>query len=63
MSTVQLFRREPRSFERFEGINRRHRDANIDSILFYADQPHRYRNPADSEAVAYLVVTYQERLD
>ncbi|WP_426115442.1 helix-turn-helix domain-containing protein [Pseudomonas sp. DSP3-2-2] len=34
-----------------------------DSILFYADQPHRYRNPADSEAVAYLVVTYPERLD
>ena len=34
-----------------------------DSILFYADQPHRYRNPADSEAVTYLVVTYPERLD
>ena len=34
-----------------------------DSIVFYADQPHRYRNPADSEAVAYLVVTYPERLD
>lgn len=34
-----------------------------DSILFYADQPHRYRNPADSEAVAYLVITYPERLD
>lgn len=34
-----------------------------DSILFYADQPHRYRNPADSEALAYLVVTYPERLD
>lgn len=34
-----------------------------DSILFYADQPHRYRNPADSEAVAFLVVTYPERLD
>jgi len=34
-----------------------------DSILFYADQAHRYRNPADSEAVAYLVVTYPERLD
>jgi transcriptional regulator with XRE-family HTH domain len=34
-----------------------------DSILFYADQPHRYRNPADSEAVAYLVVTHPERLD
>lgn len=34
-----------------------------DSILFYADQPHRYRNPADSEALAYLVVIYPERLD
>lgn len=34
-----------------------------DSILFYADQPHSYRNPADSEAVAYLVSTYAERLD
>lgn len=34
-----------------------------DSILFYADQPHRYRNPADSEAVAYLVMTYPERQD
>ncbi|HGN2675981.1 TPA: helix-turn-helix domain-containing protein, partial [Pseudomonas aeruginosa] len=28
-----------------------------DSILFYADQPHSYRNPADSEALAYLVMT------
>jgi ATP-binding cassette subfamily B protein len=36
MSTVQLFRREGRTFDRFEEINRRHRDANIDSILFYA---------------------------
>jgi ATP-binding cassette, subfamily B, multidrug efflux pump len=36
MGTVQLFRRERRSFERFDGINRKHRDANIDSILFYA---------------------------
>lgn len=34
-----------------------------DSILFYADQPHRYRNPVDSEAVAYLVVTHPERQD
>lgn len=34
-----------------------------DSILFYADQPHRYRNPADSEAVAFLVITHPERLD
>jgi ATP-binding cassette, subfamily B, multidrug efflux pump len=36
MSTVQLFRRERRTFERFEDINRRHRDTNIDSIFFYA---------------------------
>jgi ATP-binding cassette subfamily B multidrug efflux pump len=36
MSTVQLFRREARSFDRFESVNRRHRDANIDSIFFYA---------------------------
>jgi len=36
MPTVQLFRRERRSIERFEEINRKHRDANIDSILFYA---------------------------
>ena len=36
MSTVQLFRRERRTFERFDDINRRHRDANIDSILYYA---------------------------
>jgi ATP-binding cassette, subfamily B, multidrug efflux pump len=36
MSTVQLFRREPRTFEKFDDINRKHRDANIDSIFFYA---------------------------
>jgi len=36
MPTVQLFRRERRSFDRFDEINRKHRDANIDSILFYA---------------------------
>jgi ATP-binding cassette, subfamily B, multidrug efflux pump len=36
MSTVQLFRREERTFEKFDGINRKHRDANIDSIFFYA---------------------------
>ncbi|MGY4495663.1 helix-turn-helix domain-containing protein [Pseudomonas sp. TE3610] len=33
-----------------------------DSIVFYADQPHRYRNPADSDVLAYLVMTYPERL-
>ena len=37
MSTVQLFRREARSFERVRAtINRQHRDANIDSIFYYA---------------------------
>ena len=34
-----------------------------DSILFYADQPHRYRNPADSDALAFLVIIHPERLD
>src|SRR6185503_20415848 len=36
MSTVQLFRREPRTFARFDDINRTHRDANVDSIFYYA---------------------------
>jgi ATP-binding cassette subfamily B protein len=36
MATVQLFRREPANFERFDGINQSHRDANIDSIFYYA---------------------------
>jgi ATP-binding cassette subfamily B protein len=36
MSTVQLFRRETRSFARFDEINRAHRDANIESIFYYA---------------------------
>jgi ATP-binding cassette, subfamily B, multidrug efflux pump len=36
MPTVQLFRREPRNFETFESINAKHRDANIDSIFYYA---------------------------
>src|SRR3954471_10841995 len=36
MSTVQLFRRERRSYERFDEINRAHRDANIESIFYYA---------------------------
>ena len=36
MSTVQLFRREPLNFARFDDIDRRHRDANIDSIFYYA---------------------------
>jgi ATP-binding cassette, subfamily B, multidrug efflux pump len=36
MSTVQLFRRERRSYERFDEINRTHRDANVESIFYYA---------------------------
>ncbi len=36
MPTVQLFRREQPAFDTFDGINRGHRDANIDSIRFYA---------------------------
>ena len=36
MATVQLFRRERRNHERFEAINAAHRDANIDSIFYYA---------------------------
>jgi ATP-binding cassette subfamily B protein len=36
MSTVQLFRREGRDFERFDEIDRAHRDANVESIYYYA---------------------------
>jgi len=36
MSTVQLFRREARAYDRFEAINREHRTANVESIFFYA---------------------------
>ena len=36
MTTVQLFRREPREFARFQAINEEHRRANIESIFFYA---------------------------
>ena len=36
MATVQLFRREARHFDRFDAINRGHRDANIASIFYYA---------------------------
>ena len=36
MTTVQLFRQEQRSGERFDYTNRSHRDANIDSIFYYA---------------------------
>lgn len=36
MSTVQLFRREARDFEDFTRINRTYRDANVQSIFYYA---------------------------
>ena len=36
MSTVQLFRRERLNFARFDDIDRKHRDANIESIFYYA---------------------------
>jgi len=36
MSTVQLFGRERLNFARFDEIDRRHRDANIESIFYYA---------------------------
>ena len=36
MATVQLFRREARNYAAFDEINRTHRDANIDSIFYYA---------------------------
>jgi ATP-binding cassette, subfamily B, multidrug efflux pump len=36
MSTVQLFRQEKRVFQRFNDVNSRHRDANVQSIFYYA---------------------------
>src|SRR5471030_2818985 len=36
MSTVQLFRREALNFGRFDEIDRKHRDANIEQIFYYA---------------------------
>jgi ATP-binding cassette subfamily B multidrug efflux pump len=36
MSTVQLFRRERLNFARFDEIDRKHRDANVESIFYYA---------------------------
>jgi ATP-binding cassette subfamily B protein len=36
MATVQLFRREARDFADFDEIDRKHRDANVDSIFYYA---------------------------
>src|SRR5438876_3841309 len=36
MSTVQLFRREAVNYARFDEIDRKHRDANIESIFYYS---------------------------
>src|SRR6185369_7693629 len=36
MATVQLFRREARDRDAFDEINRAHRDANLESIFYYA---------------------------
>jgi ATP-binding cassette, subfamily B, multidrug efflux pump len=36
MGVVQLFRREERNAQEFAGINRRHADANLDAIFYYA---------------------------
>src|SRR5258706_4400118 len=36
MATVQLFNREFDEAEKFEGLNARHRDANIDSVFYYS---------------------------
>ncbi|MGZ8831083.1 MAG: ABC transporter ATP-binding protein [Thermoanaerobaculia bacterium] len=36
MATVQLFNREEREASKFDELNVRHRDANIDSIFYYA---------------------------
>lgn len=36
MATVQLFNREADEAEKFEGLNARHRDANIDSVFYYS---------------------------
>jgi ATP-binding cassette, subfamily B, multidrug efflux pump len=36
MSTVQLFNREEMEGEKFADLNKKHRDANIDSIFYYA---------------------------
>ena len=36
MATVQLFNREEREAGKFDSLNARHRDANVDSIFYYA---------------------------
>jgi transcriptional regulator with XRE-family HTH domain len=41
-----------------ETAGNRYRLAPGDAVLFQADLPHSYRNPADQEALIYLVMTY-----
>ena len=36
MAIVQIFNRQPQEAEKFEKLNARHRDANIDSIFYYS---------------------------
>jgi len=36
MQVVQLFRQEGRKYDQFRNLNRRHMEANLDSILYYA---------------------------
>jgi ATP-binding cassette subfamily B protein len=36
MATVQLFNREVDEAEKFEGLNARHRDANLESVFYYS---------------------------
>jgi ATP-binding cassette subfamily B multidrug efflux pump len=36
MATVQLFNREADEAEKFDGLNVRHRDANLDSVFYYS---------------------------
>jgi ATP-binding cassette subfamily B multidrug efflux pump len=36
MATVQLFNREADEAEKFDGLNARHRDANLESIFYYS---------------------------
>ena len=36
MSTVQLFNREEKEAEKFDALNQKHRNANIDSVFYYS---------------------------
>ena len=36
MATVQLFNREADEAEKFDGLNARHRDANLESVFYYS---------------------------